>query len=335
MSDETKSAGSEEAKVAAEKAKHPLLEFVPTVFESFDEWMLRWQGTTVLAEKLGLLHCCTEEGRQYCPEMVSFLLMVANHYDSEYRFTVESEHSYYGDNARNRRTIARKAFDVLCLKFFKGKTDGHQPLWWWMLQPKHEALFQKVLWFLQTDDYSNSSGYYRGITPRDHHGEIFQKFLQDFAKLGWEFESLANRYYDGEVGGEKTEKRMIATRPQFIEILRRLRILDWLNDKELDEASIKRLTELALEQNMYLPRQEVCVDNRRKPKTLAEAVLGGSVAAQVVVLHQIREKERKRINALYEASARERRRQNNQLELDRITEEKAFLERRAAELKGK
>ncbi len=336
MTTETKTKGPAEVKVGEIKHPlHPLLEFTPTTFHLFEEWLERWEGTTYLAEKLGLLHCLTtEKGWWRSRELVLLLLEIADGYTREYGFTIEhGRDSDKKQNARNRRDIAEKAFGILCLKFFKGGIRDERPSWWWMLED--EVLFQKVLWFLRRDDHRMRNRDF-DITGDSvsHQQGIFRTFMYDFTRLGWEFRSLSERGRSQEAD-EAARKRLIATRPQFIEILDELRALNWLNGQELDAASLKKLTELSLGKKYHFPPTRVLQGNTyRKPENLAEAVLGGSVAAQVVLLHRVRQKELRRISGLLKASRAQHQETQRQSELATIDAERKALAERAEELKG-
>src|SRR4029077_6414822 len=100
-------------------------------------------------EKLGLLHALAGKDNYFLKksQAVSFLLEIADGYDG-HNFSTDDER-YYGREERdkNRKAIAQKAFAVLCLKFFKGVEERELvPQLWWMFED--EALFNKVLWFL-------------------------------------------------------------------------------------------------------------------------------------------------------------------------------------------
>jgi hypothetical protein len=326
----------------AVEEKHPLLEFTPKTFHSFEEWLQRWNGTDFLAEKLGLMHSLTAINSwfQQDPELVSFLLRTADSYDYESKFVTQEEQGYgfrKPESSKARKAIAEKAFGVLCLKFFRDDNKGgERPLWWWML--KEDILFQRVLWFFRKNihgDIENCRILHYDGTSIEHQKGILQEFLRSFARLGWKFHSFSDRGYNEDID-KPIGDRLIASRPQSIDILCELKELYWLNSQELDSASLKKLTEMALSANLHLPPIDVNSyhGSCRKPVSLEEAVLGGSIAAQVVLLHKIREKEKKRMNALYEESRQQWETSNRQLELDRVEAQRRELDRKAKELAG-
>ncbi len=313
--------------------KHPLLQFVPTDLKAFEEWLDKWD-TTNLAIKLGLLHSLTMEDGWWPqePKLISLLLEVADGHASEHNFVIADEFDYNRHKARNRRLIARKAFSVLCLKFFKdAKESWEKPLWWWILQ--NEELFQKVLWFLgrRENQYCLSCRDFSSSDPSTHQQGVFRTFVQKFAQLGWEFKSVDNRCWDSGVN-DSVRKRLITARPQFIDLLCALRELDWLEGKELDSASLNRLTEMANE-NVYLPPVKVCASHSfRKPISLEEAVFGGSIPARILLLYRVYKKEQKRIDALYKESARQQREIVRQQELAKVEAQRKALDSRVKEL---
>ena len=308
--------------------KHPLLAFTPiNSFESFEEWLKKWNGTNYLSDKLGLLHGIElHQNSQY----VSFLLEIANGYASRSGFTLREDWSE--QCSKDRHAIAEKAFTVLCLKFFKsGEKYYNPPLWWWMLE--NAQLFDKVLWFLGPN-LKNCCFMDRDDNPT-HPQQVFNEFLIAFAKLGWGgYRSMANNFGRG-CCSEDVEKRLITARPQFIDILDQISMLSWLNhhERDLDKASLKKLTELALESNYHFPPNKVNMSGEyRNPISLEEAVLGGSVAAEIVLLNKIRQQECKRIRASYDLSAQARDTETRKRQLAEIEKQKKALELKADEL---
>lgn len=322
----------------ATEEKHPLMEFVPTTINSSEEWLARWNGTPYLDERLGLLHSLTaKSGWRAESNLVSLLLSVADGYAYDSTFASRSS-AFLGYNkatVKNRKAIAEKAFSTLCLRFFKDDAESYEePSWWWML--KDEALFQKVLWFLRPSIWSTSlhNGGRICEDSNDHQVGIFRTFVRKFAHLGWKFPH-SKPHWD-EQTTKAVKQRLVAARPRLIDILLGLRELGWLNKQEidLDAQSIKKLTEIALSSNLPLPTTQASRtdDSYRKPKSLEEAVLGGSVAAEILLLHRVRQKERERIARQYKASERTYQKQQRALALDAIEKERKKLDDEARQL---
>lgn len=334
----SKKMNGKELEVEVTQAKHPLMEFVPIVFNSFEEWLARWNETNYLAEKLGLLHSLTTKNGWWSkPELVLLLLSVADGYTDE-SFSDDRNYDPYRQRteAESRKSIAKKAFSVLSLKFFQSERN-EEPLWWWGLE--HEVLFQKVLWFLRPRLGGLNRLYNCSCicdSSSDHQQGIFRNFLREFSRLGWNFRCPESRQRWDEKTRASVEQRLVAARPQFIDVLRELGELNWLNGKdlELDAKSVKKLTEMALGDSLFLPLEKISdsFSSLRKPKNLEEAVLGGSIAAQIVLLHQIKEDKRRRISVLYEASVRQRQNQQRVAELDDIEKKRRELDERTKDL---
>lgn len=265
---------------------HPLMKEHLTDFDSFEAWKSRWDSTNFIAEKLGLLHglVAVPKGCGLSKEAASFLLEIADGYRCAANF---GEHSYQGYGGK-LQVIAQKAMAVLCAKFFS------QGFWCDILE--NEKLFGKVLWFLRDDRIGYPYNYRRddGVLAENQQ-KAFEEFLLDFAKLGWEYGNAVNRYR--KLYCEDMNRRMTATRPDFINILYNMGKLGWLNRVELDRASIAHLTKLAMGQSYSFPPSDVahCGSDFRKPKNLQEAVLGGSMPAQVVILYRVRHREAVRL----------------------------------------
>ena len=319
------------------KVEHPLANLYPTAFQSFDEWLARWNSTTVLWEKLGLLHCLQTmeywlKGRE---QTVFFLLNVADGHRTTNPFYRHSD--YISESGiEGCKAISRKAFDVLCAKLFNPGKENYPPLWWWMLE--EQETFDKLLWFCNSDNYS---------PPYDekkvsHQTEIFGGFLREFSRLGWTY-NPTQRSFDRAVDVENIRVRMIAARPRFIEILHWIRQLRWLNKPnsafssdfpELDQACLAKLREIAFREDLPLPARDINASSMvcSRPKTLREAICGGSIAAEIIVLHSIRRREQKRLAGLFEASRRRWQEAQRRDELRQVAQQQETLAKRAAEL---
>ncbi len=329
---------------SVEEAKpvHPLANFMPTSFQSFDDWLARWNSATVTQERLGLLHCMQtiEYWLEKTEQSVFFLLDVANGWETGNPFRCYHRHYNADDINKSREIISRKAFDVLCVKLFASGKQDYPPLWWWMLE-KQET-FDKLLNFCGPE----ARNYYKPFAGGQvsHQVEVYGSFLQEFSRLGWTYSRRSNR--QGEVANEdEIRARLVAARPQFIDILRYLGQLNWLNRPmgcyggdfpELDKPSISKLREIVFETELLLPPQDFHspAEHSRKPKNLREAILGASVAAEVLVLNDIRLAERNRIKAAWRKSRRKHENMERISRLEKIEKAKRTLDEEAARLTG-
>ncbi|OGZ79394.1 MAG: hypothetical protein A2528_03760 [Candidatus Staskawiczbacteria bacterium RIFOXYD2_FULL_37_9] len=324
----------------SEASKHPLEGLCPSDIQAFADWKSRWDGTPVLGEKLGLLHCL--QVMKYWPDTrkqtVFFLLDIANGYRTGKPF-----HNWQGYNASEINEgldmISKKAFDVLCVRLFAPTKNDYPSQWKWMLVT--QETFEKLLQFC-LPEAENYRLPYDGEQV-SHQTEVFGRFLLEFSQLGWVHDFSPSEFSrNKDVNLAEIRARLIAARPQFMEILRYIRQLSRLNKPmrdfsnefpELDGACLKKLKEMAFRASLNLPWQEVgATAYFRKPETLHEAILGGSVAAEILVINSIRQKEKKRIHALYEESLHRRHELDRQQELERIRKAQAILEQQAAKL---
>lgn len=325
--------------------QHPLLGFVPEELESgeFTTWLEMWTSTRFKHDKLGLIHLLTLPDCHWWhkPELISVLLETADgHRIGEYEFkTAEEKDRSWNSNpqaAKNRLIIAQKAFSVLCMRFFRKPARGDGiPMWWWMLNNKE--LFCKVLWFLRQDEkhmrnYSDSDLEYAHSPAERDQLESFRAFLLDFARLAWELEFPRDwKRWEGEAL-EDIKARLIAARPQFVDVFCATRNLGWLNYQELDRPTVKKLTQVAFGQSLSFPHSEHWGSEFRKPKTLQEAVFGGSVAAQVVVLWPIRKREKARLEKARRENMRRQQALARRAELAELARKRADLEKQTKEL---
>lgn len=314
------------------KQDHPLMQFVPTVLDSFEAWFEVWQKTERLDEKLGLLHALTAE-RSWWPrqELVFTLLDTADGFNDRSNFKSDCPGNWESDHAAEKRwAIAKKAFTILCQRFFRDGRDRHgEPAWWWMLE--HEVLFCKVLWFLRKkESFTWMVNPVRESmeTDLEHPGAVYRNFVSRFAKLAWDFTWPQNcRRWDDKTD-EIVQRWLVAARPQLLIVLDELRELSWLGNRDLilDKLTIGLLTEMALNVDCNLP------DGYHKPERLGEAVLGGSVAAKIVVLEKFKERERRRFKAKRKAQQEKREQERRAQELARLEQERKDLEEKTRRL---
>lgn len=276
---------------------HILLNSELHLISSPVEWFERWKQSSYVEEKLGLLHSLIDADwwgeapcygrttwREVEADLVILLLEIADGFFSNYAFATKKPNPI---SASNYKEIAQKAFAVLCLRVFRGKASGKTgPYWWWLLD--NERALKKLLWFFRRKYIPIEGDFYNlqcVKKPANHFQEIFKKFLEEFAKLGWESGFFLNPTANDRIKG---------VRPQLIEILDALGKLSWLNQQKLDQSSISKLEELAFSPEQSLPTafHESLAWVMRKPQTLEEAVWIGSEsseAAQVLLIHKARQ----------------------------------------------
>ena len=147
---------------------HPLLTKELKGIETWEEWLDLWNRNTSFEGAVGLLHYCPLD-RGASSAAVCFCLDVA------YGFTAASELRNPGDHMLRqnypiysmlfkdriefleaRRLVAKKAWEVLCNKFFHNTSKNSRCPSWWDNVKKIEVL-QKVLWFFRVAPSRGSS----------------------------------------------------------------------------------------------------------------------------------------------------------------------------------
>lgn len=293
-----------------EPPQHPLLAIKPRQHRSFEEWLAAWNvAGDQMGTRLGLLHEVTTNQNCWIPyRMVRFLLDIADGHRDGGVLTSREENARLdrSEYPELRQAIARKAFSVLYLKFFRCEKEGSRtyPLWWSILH--NDELCRKVLHFFRPESNGLRNLGRAAWRQNEHEREAVIGFLRSFCRLGWdtrEFYELLNDVDDG------VRKRLAALRPKFVEVLNELGELRWLVEdtaRELDTASLAKLKEIAFRKDLFFPHENITQStNRRRPRTLREAVLGGSEAAAVLLIYGVRKGERRKFHARYAKSHRE------------------------------
>ncbi|MEN9613822.1 MAG: hypothetical protein RLZZ347_129 [Candidatus Parcubacteria bacterium] len=309
-----------------------------------------WYATPDCERRLGLLHSLTLEHEYDRREVIPFLLLVAdgfkdleNFRDPTKKFqplSTESKRLRGMSYAERQRILAKKAFAILCDQLFAEDKENHHYShdvtrrfkWWWILNDS--PMFDLVLNFFPVDDrYGNLRNGYRTDTSesKSRQAEIVSSFLFEFAQAGWKFTRFGDRWCDED---EAIKARLVTARPRFIEILDYLNQVSWLIGRQLDPESVKKLTELALGREIRLPQEKVGCENRRKPKTLEEALLGHSPAAEVLILDAISDTAVARFQASYNASVVEQEAETRQRQLEALAKQQQDLAAQVAELAG-
>lgn len=179
-----------------------------------------------------------------------------------------------------RQKIARKAFEVLCLNFFRDQRnpnacDLRQPAW--TEDVFQGEVFSALLWFLRTDEYGSLIN--ADWRHNDNHLKTFRDFALKFCKVAWEYRDTA--------------------RPQLVQILVALDKIEVLlieNDYPMNKPDLLMLKKLAMSRSLHIPNGHGESDYR-KPKYLVEAVAGQSPIARVfdtlLSIHWVRRRSRR------------------------------------------
>jgi hypothetical protein len=330
--------GKEVTAVKEGQGVHPLLEKQIRPIHNWHEWLKRWEEARYFQELESLLHCGfnvsfelgTNGEKKYDNiDRVLFYLSVADgwsRYDSfekaeergsRYLFIWSMEGVYlHKTPAELRRQLARKAFDILCLNFFKLKIEieGHEEYKkFWNQLVSAEQLLPAIQKFFRVEktifnDYVVCNLF--GQSEASHNQKLAVNFLVKLIDFIWKWKMpyLNDWEKDQEPFFLAIEARLNKVKPWTIEVLSLLRMLDNLRDHllDFDEPCLAKLKEIArlakLEKFHHHP-----VEEDRLVATLEEACYVGSKSALLLKEHEIKMVEHKRLSGIQEATwAKER-----------------------------
>lgn len=276
---------------AKEEKKHPLVDWQPVIEGNWENWVLSFESEDSVAKRIGMLYTAFETPAD-SDERIRYLLALAEGYDDDIRGTGDPDYrndyewnTPYGRMrvARVRAVVARKAFDILCTRFFKNdKSEGDEPAWAGIVRDIQtlEAVFHFFRLEKPVGSYRFVNLSYHKVSRNEHHVAIAAKFLQQLVEYAWpNWRSI----YDW---GEEFDRFAVFRPfyPQLIEILYGLgRLGLLLEGKRFEWLSSRCLA--VLEKLAFLDR---------KCDTLEEAMLGGSPAARVILNVGILRREKKR-----------------------------------------
>lgn len=287
-----------------------------TTYLSFQEWHDAWKKTTNSSDRCGLLHDLQENNAAYEEnKAVPFLLELANGFEKS------SNLSIYMQSYQRHLKIVRKATTVLCIRFFKARMDHSSPsvnnrYWWWIFS--NPEAFTAVLNFFfpkGTAEVCNCPSP-RTTKSTDFEENTILQFVREFVRECW-----CTGCPDGNM-----RPLIYAAKPQIISLLRYIEELPWLFGRELDVPCRKRLKEIALRENLRLPQRYVGQSTYRLPATIEEAVLGGSLAACILVANKVSRQQRFILRWRYIADSREHQERKKVNELQKIKQELERIE---------
>ncbi|MBX4195693.1 hypothetical protein KW796_01905 [Candidatus Parcubacteria bacterium] len=286
---------------------HPLAAEEILPLEGWTQWLEQWKATKTAEERHGLLHVGfdvrTKEG-QYAERIIFFLSIAEGHDELYLHFRTEEEIRFINSgfpktNSEARKRVSRKAFDELCMHFFKKEIPDSKAIFTaWKVQ-EISVVLEELLHFFRI---KNGRIYNLPLTlEKDHNGEIAKEFLINLIKLGWN----APQYHE-HIKPEEIE-RFEAARPTFVEMLCTLHRPDLLLTHDfchgmfrapdpIDGVSFAKLKEIVMSKEIHVPYE----DGPRPPRSMAEAVACGSREAIVLQTLAIRASEFDRLRRIAE-----------------------------------
>jgi len=321
-----------------EAAIHSLFSREIRPIRNWNEWLERWQAAATIEEMLGLLHVgfdtsfgnWSHNTKKYDRiDRLIFYFGIADGWTSRWLLEkpedrgVEYEFGLNQSGQRDskspselRRILALKAFDMLCLNFFRSELhasptdDNYQECWESVTFT--ERLFPVIMNFFRAEkgrfgdklEIRNLSGN-RKIS---HNEEQATAFLLKCALFLWTWRE--NRIDSWVKEEEKTKiqewnvvsrARIEAAKPWMIEVLSYLGELRALNGQvfELGEECLAKLEEIAMREELRQHSHPVSKD--RPVATLDEACFAGSDAAWFLKCVELDTREHKRLTGILEA----------------------------------
>lgn len=284
---------------------NPLLTREVRTIANWQEWVRLWHKAQTAHEMEGLLHVGFDlsfvrySGDEACDELDRLRLYCsvadgwADHYALRcngdqvgYLLRYEEGLSVKKTARQLRKSLAQKAFDMLCLNFFRSKDIySHE-------RKIHHGLFPLIQRFFRPEKETDSSEY-RIIRNLSYNlkGSRNEQFAVDFliALINYIWRWKDDVYYPNE---HQREIRMHidSMKPWTIEVLNRLGKLDLLRQwlMTLDKASFSKLKEIAL--RARLRKGEHPVIEARPVASLKEACYAGSEAALLLSEYKLRKK---------------------------------------------
>jgi hypothetical protein len=321
------------AAVRAEAAVHPLLEKKVRTTANWCEWLALWQSTENFGDLRSLLHdgfttslerAGYNEKEYDKVDRLIFYFSIADGWDTCEPFQKSETtgiyflgHDFSGNrilknSSELRQMLAQKAFDMLCLNFFKAESKEEQGdefanfgkfRGFDRLQPVIQNFFRPEKNMFSETKIRNLT--FRG--ERSHNEEQAVNFLLKLVKSIWKWKAPVV-YFSQKQEREKEEEairarkaRVDSLKPWLIEVLAQLGRLDILQEHilELDKPCLDKLEEIALRTELKDHRHPVAED--RLVTSIEEACYAGSGAAWFLKRCQLKMKEQKRLMAIQNA----------------------------------
>lgn len=316
-------------------AVHPLIGREVRPPRNWTEFLIRWESAGTHLEMLGLLHggftvSLTErlgEGKYDYIDRIIFYLSIAHGWSSSVLLQCESDleqrahildvdHDRYG-NAVSRMTlsqlrqqVARKAFDMLCLNFFRDiKLLGRGHLlgafsydWEVIVSGRFFPVLQDF--FKEQKGDSGDVEILNLPNPNErptNNVEHMVEFLLNLARFLWGWTEGEQRFghLAPSTQAEEAERlvgmrsRIDRAKPWMIEILDDLNRFDVLRQiRKLDDHCLAKLEEIAMR---ALLNKHDAFFKRRRVKTLGEACLADSPAALFLNEYTVRARAYERL----------------------------------------
>ena len=300
---------------------------------NWHHWLERWDNAEDFQQMESLLHCgfnislsrghYSEKEYKHLDRVMLYLAVADGWQNSELLRLREDEGTSYmfGYDERGatvwkkpsvlRQMIARKAFDMLCLNFFKGislvDNSDHRRCTYdrvWteeIVTPQFLPLIQN---FFRVECGQRFG--VRNLTPnydnRTHNEQDAIQFLVNFAEFIW-----GGLEVEDDENPSETRKLAESAKPWMTEVLVRLNRLDILRKRilKLDEATLAKLKEVALRDNNFSRHSHPVLEDR-KVESVEEACYLGSKTAWLLKEYEVVMQVHGRLKTIQEATMRKR-----------------------------
>lgn len=300
---------------------------------NWHEWLVRMNAAKTASEVLGLLHCgfdVSMSSRYGEPEYdvsdrLAYYLRFANGWDNYGLLQTPEERSRVcsdSPEAKARQQFARKAFDVVCQRFFKesekNSVSDREDTWWVKLILSEKVLAALQSFFRVEKKYPQPHmSEYDDVVVHNLPEKPFQRDFPHLEKLAVNFLLQLNealwRWKESDLfwlsekdkpaqkkHDAKVRALIDAARLWMIEVLCALPELNALREHmlELSDAHITKLTKIALRGRKFF---EPGLPDGMKATTLEEALYLGSREALFLMERKAKVAVKSRLNSIREA----------------------------------
>lgn len=302
---------------------------------NWHEWLERWQIAVTLEEMIGLLHAGltvplekighTEPTYNQSRRLIFYFAIADGWANEDSLRSLKDKNKEYDlgydysgcrilkTPSQLRQQVASKAFDMLCINFFKkvSLSKGHKESRSnWESLITSEKFFSMIQNFFRIEESLFGSIRIRNLSSRHdkqtHNEEQATSFLLGLTDFIWDWKGELPTSWSRDVDADREkirEKRRLlnAAKPWTIAVLSDLRRLEWLEAEisKFDKPCLTKLKEIALDNE--LKKYEHPVSENRSVTTLDEARYLGSESAWLIEKHKLYEREYRRLTAILKA----------------------------------
>jgi hypothetical protein len=311
---------------------NPLLMHHLDSIKNWNQWMKHWRKTETVEEMVGLLHAGFDIPDSYgnSPleksheteskiDRILFYLSLADGWTSPIKTEGEELNS---EKPLMRQEVAEKAFEMLCCNFFGEQPKQHssgdpnlrekdrhitQVEW---EKKVHPLILKALMNFFRVKVTSSNFVTVSNIARHRSNFKLVRPFLIGLSRFLFTWQKHYVSSFDTKESSvaHKTNGQFGKILPEarlwMIEILAHLHEIDELKHRELDQACVEKIKEIAMREafETHDSLQVLGVPANRRPVTsLDEACYLGSECAWLLKYRELMDRESARLKALGEA----------------------------------